>query len=138
MKEWMEVRRARVQRCSLSLRTRTSLSLLLFAKPPLLTLHACTFVTDPQVSGMTITRGPMNIFTIISFAFGWIKFNIIPEPIRFAWYLVWVQLRIVLRKAERHVVLAGARVDAALTRVRSTDMHARRMTPYSVFHTADL
>lgn len=67
---------------------------------------------------MTLVRGPMNIFSIISFALGWIKYNVVPEPLRFAWWLVWVQLSKVLRKVQYQATLLGARLDAVLSRVR--------------------
>ena len=56
----------------------------------------------------------------------WIKFVVIPEPLRFLWWLVWCRVKAIAHAAHRRLVLQGGLLphqELSSTRIWSTSQH---------------
>ena len=50
---------------------------------------------------------PMTAATLLAFLPPWFKYYVVPAPLRFVWYFVWLALQRVVHRARRAMVLQG-------------------------------
>ena len=51
---------------------------------------------------------PLTILSVLRFVPYWLKYVVIPEPLRFVWFLIWSQMKAVEHRLHRQLVLQGA------------------------------
>ena len=49
----------------------------------------------------------MTLMSMLRFVPYWLKYVVIPEPLRFVWWLIWSRVRAVEHRVHRHLVLEG-------------------------------
>mmetsp|Transcript_23784 Transcript_23784/g.56693 ORF Transcript_23784/g.56693 Transcript_23784/m.56693 type:complete len:204 (-) Transcript_23784:42-653(-) len=58
----------------------------------------------------------MTLWSVLMFVPMWIRFYVIPHPVRYAMFLLWSSAKPLIHSIRRSAVLAGARADALLSR----------------------
>ena len=54
----------------------------------------------------------MTLMSVLRFVPFWLKYMVIPEPLRFVWWLIWSRFRVVEHRVHRHLVLEGEAANA--------------------------
>ncbi len=50
----------------------------------------------------------MTLRSLLWFVVVWLKYDVVPEPLRYAWWLVWSRLRAAAHAIHRRSVIQGA------------------------------
>ncbi|KAK9916215.1 hypothetical protein WJX75_000147 [Coccomyxa subellipsoidea] len=66
---------------------------------------------------------PPTFWSTLFFVPLWIKYEALPEIVRYAWYVVWSALKALHYKYHKWAVLQGAKLDLALARRGNVPMH---------------
>lgn len=78
---------------------------------------------------------PMTPLSVLRFVPFWIKYVIVPEPLRFVWWLITCRWRAVEHRVHRHLVLEGAKLDVWLaTRQGLKNVHFSRSLVLRRYH----